>query len=131
MQDLDWGDGLWGALWLLWEQKLIVLGVVSCQIWCNNSQLPVDHILAGSFETAMRVSLLMVVEGQIPEASGVLPCPSVAPTLLHLPATALTSNSLWLLYCPQACRNEFFCTAVPGRGAFAPRDKKREMVLPV
>lgn len=26
------------------------------QVWCNNSQLPVDHILAGSFETAMRVS---------------------------------------------------------------------------
>lgn len=23
--------------------------------WCNNSQLPVDHILAGSFETAMRL----------------------------------------------------------------------------
>lgn len=26
------------------------------QVWCNNSQLPVDHVLAGSFETAMRVS---------------------------------------------------------------------------
>ena len=25
------------------------------QVWCNNSQLPVDHVLAGSFETAMRV----------------------------------------------------------------------------
>lgn len=25
------------------------------QVWCNNSQLPVDHILAGSFETAMRL----------------------------------------------------------------------------
>lgn len=25
------------------------------QNWCNNSQLPVDHLLAGSFETAMRV----------------------------------------------------------------------------
>ncbi|RMB90615.1 hypothetical protein DUI87_32879 [Hirundo rustica rustica] len=24
-------------------------------VWCNNSQLPVDHILAGSFETAMRL----------------------------------------------------------------------------
>lgn len=25
------------------------------QLWCNNSKLPVDHILAGSFETAMRL----------------------------------------------------------------------------
>ena len=32
-------------------------GTSPTQIWCNNSQLPVDHILAGSFETAMRVSL--------------------------------------------------------------------------
>jgi coatomer protein complex subunit alpha (xenin) len=24
-------------------------------LWCNNSKLPVDHILAGSFETAMRL----------------------------------------------------------------------------
>lgn len=24
-------------------------------VWCNNSKLPVDHILAGSFETAMRL----------------------------------------------------------------------------
>eukprot|EP00069_Balaena_mysticetus_P009418 bmy_06316T0 len=29
-------------------------GTSPTQIWCNNSQLPVDHILAGSFETAMR-----------------------------------------------------------------------------
>lgn len=27
----------------------------SLQVWCNNSQLPVDHVLAGSFETAMRL----------------------------------------------------------------------------
>ena len=26
------------------------------QVWANNSQLPVDHVMAGSFETAMRVS---------------------------------------------------------------------------
>lgn len=73
MQDLAWGDGLWGALWLLWEQKLIVLGVVSCQIWCNNSQLPVDHILAGSFETAMRVSPLVVWRDRYRRPAGSFP----------------------------------------------------------
>ena len=26
------------------------------QVWANNSHLPVDHVLSGSFETAMRVS---------------------------------------------------------------------------
>ncbi|CAD5114426.1 DgyrCDS3559 [Dimorphilus gyrociliatus] len=30
-------------------------GTSQSQIWCNNSQLPVDHILAGSFETAARL----------------------------------------------------------------------------
>lgn len=30
-------------------------GTSPSQVWCNNSQLPVDHVLAGSFETAMRV----------------------------------------------------------------------------
>lgn len=30
-------------------------GMSPTQMWCNNSQLPVDHILAGSFETALRV----------------------------------------------------------------------------
>uniref|UniRef100_A0A8B9L4E3 Coatomer alpha subunit C-terminal domain-containing protein n=1 Tax=Astyanax mexicanus TaxID=7994 RepID=A0A8B9L4E3_ASTMX len=30
-------------------------GVSPTQMWCNNSQLPVDHMLAGSFETAMRL----------------------------------------------------------------------------
>lgn len=30
-------------------------GIGPTQMWCNNSQLPVDHILAGSFETSMRV----------------------------------------------------------------------------
>lgn len=30
-------------------------GTSQAQVWCNNSQLPVDHILAGSFETAMRL----------------------------------------------------------------------------
>ena len=33
----------------------VFLGVSQTQIWCNNSQLPVDHILAGSFDTAFRV----------------------------------------------------------------------------
>ena len=31
-------------------------GTSQGQVWCNNSQLPVDHVLAGSFETATRVS---------------------------------------------------------------------------
>ena len=30
-------------------------GMSPAQTWCNNSQLPVDHVLAGSFETATRV----------------------------------------------------------------------------
>ncbi|XP_048728495.1 coatomer subunit alpha-like [Ostrea edulis] len=30
-------------------------GTSQTQVWCNNSQLPVDHVLAGSFETAMRL----------------------------------------------------------------------------
>ena len=30
-------------------------GTSQAQVWCNNSQLPVDHILAGSFETAFRL----------------------------------------------------------------------------
>ncbi|KAK6970166.1 coatomer subunit alpha [Biomphalaria glabrata] len=30
-------------------------GISQSQVWCNNSQLPVDHVLAGFFETAMRL----------------------------------------------------------------------------
>lgn len=30
-------------------------GQPQSQLWCSNSKLPVDHILAGSFETAMRL----------------------------------------------------------------------------
>nr|XP_039274380.1 LOW QUALITY PROTEIN: coatomer subunit alpha-like [Styela clava] len=30
-------------------------GTSQAQVWCNNSQLPVDHILAGSFDTAFRL----------------------------------------------------------------------------
>merc|ERR1739838_752324 len=30
-------------------------GTTQSQIWCNNSQLPVDHVLAGSFETAFKL----------------------------------------------------------------------------
>lgn len=37
-------------------------GTNPTQTWCNNSQLPADHILAGSFETAMRVSLVILME---------------------------------------------------------------------
>lgn len=47
------------------------------QVWCNNSQLPVDHILAGSFETAMRVSYTW---------RGTYPCPLL---LLSLHSKAL------------------------------------------
>ena len=31
----------------------------------NNSQLPVDHVLAGSFESAMRVSTLVILCGSV------------------------------------------------------------------
>lgn len=30
-------------------------GVPQTQVWCNNSKLPVDHVLAGSYETAFRL----------------------------------------------------------------------------
>ncbi|EDO39748.1 predicted protein [Nematostella vectensis] len=30
-------------------------GISQAQVWCNNSQLPVDHVLGGSFESAMRL----------------------------------------------------------------------------
>ena len=30
-------------------------GTPMCQVWCNNSKLAVDHILGGSFESAMRL----------------------------------------------------------------------------
>lgn len=29
-------------------------------MWCTNSQLAVDHVLAGSFESAMRVSSIIM-----------------------------------------------------------------------
>ena len=32
-----------------------VKGTNQAQVWCNNSSLPVDHILAGAFESATRV----------------------------------------------------------------------------
>ena len=37
-------------------------GTSQAQVWCNNSQLPVDHVLAGSFETAMRVRIHHIQE---------------------------------------------------------------------
>ena len=33
-------------------------GTSPAQVWVNNSQLPGDHVRAGSYETAMRVSML-------------------------------------------------------------------------
>lgn len=45
--------------WILFPSLLF-------QVWCNNSQLPVDHILAGSFETAMRVSFPWNFYGKTP-----------------------------------------------------------------
>ncbi|RUS90316.1 hypothetical protein EGW08_001914 [Elysia chlorotica] len=52
--DLDVGPAATGA----GEEGYFVpptKGTSQSQVWCNNSQLPVDHILAGSFETAMRL----------------------------------------------------------------------------
>lgn len=54
------GISLWGfQAWILFPSLLF-------QVWCNNSQLPVDHILAGSFETAMRVSFPWNFYGKTP-----------------------------------------------------------------
>jgi coatomer protein complex subunit alpha (xenin) len=41
-------------------------GTSQLQVWVNNSQLPVDHVLAGSFESAFRllheqVSIVLVL----------------------------------------------------------------------
>ena len=36
-------------------------GKSQAQVWCDNSQLPVDHVLAGSFETAMRVRVITML----------------------------------------------------------------------
>ena len=52
--DLDLGGAATGA----GEEGYFVppvKGTSQTQVWCNNSQLPVDHVLAGSYETAMRV----------------------------------------------------------------------------
>ncbi|CAL1531227.1 unnamed protein product [Lymnaea stagnalis] len=52
--DLDVGAAATGA----GEEGYFVppsKGTSQAQVWCNNSQLPVDHILAGSFETAFRL----------------------------------------------------------------------------
>ncbi len=34
--------------------------IISFQVWCNNSRLPVDNVLGGAFESAMRVRLQFV-----------------------------------------------------------------------
>ena len=31
------------------------------QVWCTNSQVPIDHIVAGSFDSAARVRLSSLV----------------------------------------------------------------------
>ncbi|ESN99870.1 hypothetical protein HELRODRAFT_101473 [Helobdella robusta] len=71
-------------------------GVSQSANWCNNSQLPVDHILAGSFETAMRLlhDQVGVVDFQAYKEiflqtfmrgrSYHLACPSLAPLTTHL-----------------------------------------------
>lgn len=52
---LGFASPTWGIpLWELCPSRSLLDSL--SQVWCNNSQLPVDHILAGSFETAMRVS---------------------------------------------------------------------------
>lgn len=47
------------SLFSVWIEYLCQESVDSCfQVWCTNSQLAVDHVLAGSFESAMRVSYM-------------------------------------------------------------------------
>jgi len=48
------------------------------QVWCNNSHLPVDHIVAGSFETAMRV-IITSCNINIEEYSVSEQCPTPKP----------------------------------------------------
>ena len=40
------------------------------QVWANNSQLPVDHVMAGSFQSAMRVSGSTEWMGNVHEERG-------------------------------------------------------------
>ncbi|XP_072354441.1 coatomer subunit alpha [Scyliorhinus torazame] len=52
--ELDIGGGIPGGA----EEGFFVSpskGNSPAQVWCNNSQLPVDHLVAGSFETAARL----------------------------------------------------------------------------
>lgn len=35
-------------------------GNSQAQVWCNNSQVPVDHLVAGSFDSAARVKLMFL-----------------------------------------------------------------------
>ena len=64
---------------LLLQQKE---GTSQAQYWVNNSKLPVDHILAGSFETAMRLLHDQVMLGQ--RLLGLGPNPDVAQKYLFL-----------------------------------------------
>ncbi|KAJ8876168.1 hypothetical protein PR048_024077 [Dryococelus australis] len=57
-EDLDLPPELEGSAGSTGEEGYFVpptKGVPQSQVWANNSQLPVDHILAGSFETAFRL----------------------------------------------------------------------------
>ena len=36
-------------------------GTSPAQVWVSNSQLAGDHVMAGSFDSAMRVSVLLVL----------------------------------------------------------------------
>lgn len=53
LPDVDIGSGITGGA----EGAFVppTKGTSQAMNWCNNSQLPVDHLLAGSFETAMRL----------------------------------------------------------------------------
>ena len=41
-------------------------GTSQAQVWCTNSQLSVDHVLGGSFESAMRVCVQFVASIFLP-----------------------------------------------------------------
>lgn len=44
---------------ILVERSLSLPSLHLFQVWVNNSQLPGDHVIAGSFDTAMRVSFVI------------------------------------------------------------------------
>lgn len=71
-----------------------MISLLFLQVWCNNSQLPVDHILAGSFETAMRVSYTWSFgEGGLEEKC---PCPLLFLSLMRSEALFCESFCMFL-----------------------------------